>query len=207
MTTLRTLDDCDVSEADVIGAATSNPVDFAAIFDRHFVTVHRYLSRRVGPSVADDLASETFTIALAKLASYDRSQPCARPWLLGIATNLVRGHRRDEVRLLRALQRTGAAAAVDHADDLAASVAARVSAESAAAPLPAALAELAGSDRDVLLLYAWGSLTYEEIAASLSIPVGTVRSRLHRCRGQVRRALEDTRTQLDRGSRSRGDIR
>lgn len=191
MTTLRALDGCDVSDADVIGAATSNAVEFAVIFDRHFVTVHRYLSRRVGPTVADDLASETFTIALAKLASYDRTQPCARPWLLGIATNLVRSHRRDEVRLLRALQRTGAAAAVDHSDDLA---------------LPAALAELSGSDRDVLLLYAWGALTYEEIAASLSIPVGTVRSRLHRCRGQLRRALDNAH-QLDLSSRSRGDIR
>jgi RNA polymerase sigma-70 factor (ECF subfamily) len=63
-------------------------------------------------------------------------------------------------------------------------------------PLAAALAGLKERDRDVLLLVAWGDLGYEEVAAVLDVPVGTVRSRLHRARRQTRAALgplEETR--------------
>lgn len=181
---------CERTDAEIIGRARSRPDEFAAVFDRHFVTVHRYLSRRVGSAVADDLASETFTIALTRLGRYDESQRSARPWLLGIATNLVHRHRRDEMRLLHALQRSAAAALDNQIDDFAVRVSAQVSAESTAAPLLAALTTLAAADRDVVLLYAWGQLTYDEIATSLSIPIGTVRSRLHRSRAQLRRAVE-----------------
>jgi RNA polymerase sigma-70 factor (ECF subfamily) len=45
-------------------------------------------------------------------------------------------------------------------------------------------------DRDLLLLYACANLSYEECAAALSLPVGTVRSRLHRLRPRLRRELE-----------------
>jgi RNA polymerase sigma-70 factor (ECF subfamily) len=43
----------------------------------------------------------------------------------------------------------------------------------------------------VLLLFAWAAFSYEEIAQALAIPVGTVRSRLHRARAAVRAALPD----------------
>jgi RNA polymerase sigma factor (sigma-70 family) len=43
--------------------------------------------------------------------------------------------------------------------------------------------------RDTLLLAAWGDLSYEEIAVALGVPVGTVRSRLSRARGKLRRIL------------------
>jgi RNA polymerase sigma-70 factor (ECF subfamily) len=52
-----------------------------------------------------------------------------------------------------------------------------------------ALAALSPSERGVLLLHAWGELSYEGIADALAIPVGTVRSRLHRARGVVRELL------------------
>lgn len=55
--------------------------------------------------------------------------------------------------------------------------------------LAAALAGLSRADRDVLLLVAWGGLSYEEIAEALQVPVGTVRSRLHRARRKVRQVL------------------
>jgi DNA-directed RNA polymerase specialized sigma24 family protein len=113
------------TDVQVIAAARGAPARFAVIFDRHFVTVHRYLACRVGDALADDLASETFATALGHLRSYDDAHASARPWLLGIATNLLRHHRREEARLLRALVRTGTAAAVDHAEDLAAHVARR----------------------------------------------------------------------------------
>ena len=55
---------------------------------------------------------------------------------------------------------------------------------------PACLADLTPGDRDVLLLFGFAELTYEEIADSLGIPIGTVRSRLHRARRQMRDALD-----------------
>lgn len=54
----------------------------------------------------------------------------------------------------------------------------------------AGLAELDADQRDVLLLFAWGELSYEEIAVALTIPVGTVRSRMSRARSHLRRRLE-----------------
>ena len=62
---------------------------------------------------------------------------------------------------------------------------------SRAAPVLAdVLASLAAPDREVLLLYAWADLSYEEISVALGLPLGTVRSRLHRARERVRRELE-----------------
>jgi len=55
--------------------------------------------------------------------------------------------------------------------------------------LAAALAGLPAGDRDVLLLIAWADLSYDEVAVALNIPVGTVRSRLHRARRKTREAL------------------
>jgi len=71
-------------------------------------------------------------------------------------------------------------------------VTARVAAESLQRELAAALARLATADRDVLLLVAWADLTYEEVGRALNIPVGTVRSRLHRARRKVRAAMGGT---------------
>jgi RNA polymerase sigma-70 factor (ECF subfamily) len=51
------------------------------------------------------------------------------------------------------------------------------------------LEELDADQRDVLLLYAWAEFSYEEIAASLGIPIGTVRSRLARARAHLREGL------------------
>ena len=160
--------------------------DFAALFDRHAAAIHRYLARRVGTTVADDVLGQTFLIAYERRGSYDRTRPDARPWLYGIAGNLVRRHQRDEVRQYQALARTGVDPVLEcHASR----VADRVDAGAWSRDLAAALADLAPPDRDVLLLFAWAQLSYPEIAAALDIPVGTVRSRLHRARGAVRAAL------------------
>ena len=51
-----------------------------------------------------------------------------------------------------------------------------------------AVAELPSAERDTLLLYVWEELSYEQIAAALDIPVGTVRSRLNRARARLRDA-------------------
>ena len=74
-------------------------------------------------------------------------------------------------------------------------IAADITAGSMSQALGTALAALAAGDRDVLILVAWEQLTYEEVARALDIPVGTVRSRLHRARKHARRALAQPESQ------------
>jgi RNA polymerase sigma factor (sigma-70 family) len=74
-------------------------------------------------------------------------------------------------------------------DGLGDRVAERVSAQAASRDLAGVLAGLSARDRDVLLLIAWGELSYEEVADVLRIPVGTVRSRLNRSRRKLRAKL------------------
>jgi RNA polymerase sigma factor (sigma-70 family) len=68
---------------------------------------------------------------------------------------------------------------------------ARVSADAASRGLADALARLPSAHRDMLLLMAWGDLSYEQAATALGVPVGTVRSRLSRARSKLRRALAE----------------
>jgi len=78
---------------------------FEELFELHFDAIYGYLARRVGPDLARDLASETFTRAFAGRGRYDPRQGEVRPWLFGIASNLLRRHYRDEERRLRAFAR------------------------------------------------------------------------------------------------------
>lgn len=162
------------------------PRKFGLVVERHFSAIHAYLSRRVGWSLADDLAADTFSIAFVRRQTYVLGQLCALPWLYGIATNLARNHARAEARFLRALPRLGAERdATDQTDDCLE----RETALSVAPQLLAGLRELQCGDRDVLLLRAWADLSYKEIAVALGIPIGTVRSRLARARLSLRGSL------------------
>ncbi|NUT38530.1 MAG: RNA polymerase sigma factor [Thermoactinospora sp.] len=178
--------DVSLADAELIRRSRRDPAHFAALFDRHAPALHRYVTRRLGEHLADDVVAETFLAAFRRRAKYDVAYPDARPWLYGIAANLIGRHRRTEVRFYLALARTG----VDEvAESYADRVEARVTASAAQRDLAGALAVLSPEDREVLLLIAWADLSYEETAAALGIPVGTVRSRLHRARRKTREAL------------------
>lgn len=158
-------------------------VVFAGLFDEHAAGLHRYLSRRVG-SAADDLVAETFLAALVGRDGYDRTKADPRTWLYGIATNLLRRHHRQELRGLAATARScaGDLPGSDPGDV----VPDRVDARSRVGRLASGIADLSPSDRDVLLLTAWAGLAGNEVAQVLGVPVGTVRSRLHRVRRRLR---------------------
>lgn len=156
--------------------------EFVRLFDAHAADIHRYLARRVGSDQAHDLVSETFLVAFRERHSYS-ADGGARAWLFGIATNLVRRHARQQTRMLRATAR------MPHDDAQAghdARVADRLDAQAIARRIAPAIAELSDGDRDVLFLTFWAELTTVEIAEALAIPVGTVRSRLHRVRRLLR---------------------
>jgi RNA polymerase sigma factor (sigma-70 family) len=181
------------SDADLIRCSWAEPERFAALFDRYADQIHQYAARRLGTAAADDIVAETFLAAFRRRASYDTGRPLARPWLYGIATTLIAQHRRDEVRFYRALARTG----VDPLPEpMAEAVVRQVAAQGLQRQLAGALAGLAARDRDVLLLVAWGGLRHEEIAEALSVPVGTVGSRLHRARRKLRAALAGADTDI-----------
>jgi RNA polymerase sigma-70 factor (ECF subfamily) len=176
------------TDAELITASLTAPESFAEVFERHGDRVHRYVARRAGPEIAEDLLSETFLTAFEQRGRFDpaRGPGGALPWLLGIATNLLAGHRRAEARRWRLLTQ----APPDRPEPPPADrVADRVDAATAVGALTQALAELPDGERDALLLLAWADLTYEQIAAALGVPTGTVRSRIHRARTRLRTGI------------------
>jgi RNA polymerase sigma factor (sigma-70 family) len=177
-----------IDDAALIRLSRQEPERFAELFRRHAPPLQRYVVRRLGPDAADDVVAETFLLAFRQRDRYDLTRPDARPWLYGIATNLIGRHRRAEIRQYRAFARTGADPVTESFTD---QVDARVSAGTAGRPLAAALAGLPAAHRDTLLLVAWGELSYEEVATALGVPVGTVRSRLSRARSRLRRTLRE----------------
>lgn len=170
------------TDADLISRSVTEPECFAGIFERHFSEVHRYLARRIGTHRADDLAATTFTTAFERRRSFNGAHDSARPWLFGIATRLLLGERRRERRMLDRIarlaeqNRTASLTAPDRHDPL-------------DAELAAALRRLDPGRRDALLLLAWAELSYEEIAAALELPLGTIRSRIARARQELREQL------------------
>ena len=173
-------------DAVLLRTSREDPAAFEAFYDRYVDEVHRFVLRRLGRDLADDLTAETFTTAFRQGHKFDATRGTARAWLFGIAANLIGKHRRTELRGLRAVMRLRADPVADSwveaADE-------RLAASSAGPALASALAELSVADRHVLLLVAWAELNYAEVAVALDIPVGSVRSRLSRARQRIRRSL------------------
>lgn len=174
------------TDAAIIQASLGDPDRFAVIYDRYASTLYRYAHQRVGAEGADDVVADAFLSAFRGRGQYDLSRPDARPWLFGILTRKLASHHRKEKARYRAMARAAPDGVLEGPAD---EVATRVIADAARRPLAAALAALSRGDRDVLLLVAWGQLSYDEVAAALSIPPGTVGSRLNRARRKVREAL------------------
>lgn len=165
-----------MNDREAFARSLAEPELFLVVFERHYEAIARYLARRLPSDTAADLASEVFAQAFAARSRFDASKGDPLPFLYGIAANLIRRQRRNEERLLRAYARavTDGHAAQPETDD---------------AGIATSLLELRLEEREVLLLYAWADLDYEQIAAALNIPVGTVRSRLSRGREHLRAQL------------------
>jgi RNA polymerase sigma factor (sigma-70 family) len=174
------------SDAEVIGRSLGEPEAFGLIYDRHAATLLRFLGRRAGAKVAEELVGELFRIAFERRKTYDASRASALPWLYGIGSNLLLKHRRGEARRLRASARMAAAGGVAYRGASAAALDARLLFPRVAD----AIESLPHSEREVLLLFAWEELPYESLAEALELPIGTVRSRLNRARARLRELLE-----------------
>jgi RNA polymerase sigma factor (sigma-70 family) len=161
------------ADAETVQRSKTEPERFGAIFDRYFAEIHGYLARRLTKDIADDLAAETFLAAFLQRDRYDAERGDVRAWLYGIATNLIKRHRRVELRAYHAIERLGPQADTASHEDRSTE---RVAAQSVQRQLAGALARLSAGDRDVLLLVALAAY-------------GTVCSRLNRARKNVREAL------------------
>lgn len=157
---------------------------FGDLFDAHAGSVYRHGLRLTGDrSLAEDVVSATFLQAWRLRGRIDPEGGSLRPWLLGIATNVIRNAnrrgRRDRDLLARAAPRE---AVPDFADE----VAGRLDDTRTLQTVRAALARLRPQEREVVALCVWEGLDYAAAAQALGIPVGTVRSRLSRARARLR---------------------
>lgn len=164
-------------------AVDGSTAAFGELFDRHARAVYRHCFRLTASgSTAEDLLQDTFLLAWRKRERVRLQSDSALPWLLAIATNAVRSHRRSVARRLRTLDRVPAdPPAVDHAE----TVAGRVDSERRMAELLAAVHALPRGMRDAFTLCAWGGVSYPDAAAALGVKESTVRPRVSRARARL----------------------
>jgi RNA polymerase sigma factor (sigma-70 family) len=171
----------ETSDADLLVRSRTSADAFGVIYARHAPAVFRYLSRRSGVAVAEDLLGEVFTVAVeARLRATPHASGSALPWLYGIARNILRAHLRKQ------RPETADPDAFDLDWD---AVNARIDAASLRDNLRAALALLSPGEREVLLLVAWEQLTVSEAGEALGITDVAARSRLHRARARAESVL------------------
>ena len=177
------------SDAELIDASLQRPAEFGLVFERHWDTVFQFFERRLGPDPAPDLASEVSRIAFERRTSYETGDGIScLPWLYGIAANLALKEHRRFSRHLAAIGRYARFRVAD-GDDHATEVAASVDSEDLWSQLQPGLKALDEMSREMLLLVAWEGLSYQQVADVFGIPLGTVRSRLHRARTRLRTLL------------------
>ncbi|PPK97797.1 RNA polymerase sigma-70 factor (ECF subfamily) [Kineococcus xinjiangensis] len=151
---------------------------FAALFDRTHQPLLAYAVRRVAdPADAADVVAETFLVAWRRLDEVPAGDD-ARPWLFGVARNVLANHYRGERRRLAL------------ADRLRQELPHVAPAPEVSDPgLAEAMRRLPEDDREVLRLVAWEDLARDEIAVALGVSRAMVRVRLHRARKRLLREL------------------
>lgn len=160
-------------------AVSDDAARFTAMYDTCRQRVWAYACSRAGRQVADEVVSETFTVAWRRI----RDVPAPPlPWLLGVARNVLRDTVRAETRraafAAELAEWTGPAE-----DDLADDVAERLA-------LRRALGTLGEDDRELLILTAWQGLTPAECARVTGCSAAALRVRLHRARRRLAKAAE-----------------
>ena len=183
----RVMNNINRTDANIVATSVATPQAFAEVFERHYVSIARYLAGRIDETRAEDLAAGTFEKAFEIRHRFEPSQGDVRAWLFGIASNLLRHERRHERRFLRAVARLSAEAPTS--DSSGEQLLGIVIAREQRPALAAALLKLDPRDREVMCLAAWTDLTMDQIGCALQVPPGTVRSRLNRARRQMGQSL------------------
>lgn len=171
------------SDAEIVSRSTNGDANvFGELFWRHNGAVHGYMARRAGREVADDLVAEVWLRAFRSRENFDLHYADARPWLYGIARNVLSSHWRQLTKappLVPAVISDPWPELEEHLNEHEQRVA-----------LLKALDMLTNEEREVLLLVAWEQLSAAAIALMLDVPASTVRNRLHRARVCMRSGLK-----------------
>jgi RNA polymerase sigma-70 factor (ECF subfamily) len=179
----------------IADARRGEPSAWEAIIARHREAVFRYAYLQVGDSSeAEDVAQETFLRAFRSFHRFDEARPL-RPWLLRIARNLARNRWRSWTRRLRATERWRTEAAREADGRLSTPDAGMAE---AASQLRDIVARLQESDRQVIYLRFFLDLSVEEAGEALSLPAGTVKSRLSRALARLREVVQRDHPSLSR---------
>ena len=149
---------------------------FEALYGEHVTAVARYCRRRSPPHIADDVAAETFLVAWRRL---DALPADVRPWLFGVARNLLANHSRGERRQRAVRDRLAAERPVPPPEP-----------GDPGAAVCAALAQLSERDREALMLIHWEGLTPTQAARVLGTTAAAMRVRLHRAHRRLARMLD-----------------
>ncbi|MGW0828381.1 RNA polymerase sigma factor [Streptomyces sp. NPDC002845] len=161
---------------------------FAEIFDQHARVVYAHAIRTTGDwAAAEDVMSLTFLVAWRLRDKLRGEVVSVRPWLLGIATNVLRNRARKARRHRDAMSRLPPH---DAFPDIADEVVGQLADTERLAAAATALSRLKRSEREVFSLVVWSGLSYSAAAEALGVPTGTVRSRLSRARNKLRRLVE-----------------
>jgi RNA polymerase sigma-70 factor (ECF subfamily) len=161
-------------------AASGEADAFGELYDRHANAIYNFCFRRTADwALAEDLTATVFLEAWRKRRRvvFD-GEEAVRPWLFGVANNVVRNESRRLRRFGRAVARLGAPRPMAGAADRAAD-------EAQMRDVLAAVRQLPRREQDVLALCVFADLTYDQAAVALGVPVGTVRSRLARARNRL----------------------
>jgi RNA polymerase sigma factor (sigma-70 family) len=161
--------------------ATGDVGAMGEVYERHVHALLRFATRVVGPADAEDVVQSTFVRAARIAATYDDRAGSARRWLFGIAARLVQERRRSLARWARVLTR------------LTAERVGGTAAPEGQADLEQGLRRLTEAKRMVLVLAELEGFGCDEIARLLDVPIGTVWTRLHHARRELRKYYEEDR--------------
>ena len=165
-------------------AQRGSPDAVGALFDRHANAIYTYCFRRTGDwALAEDLTSAVFFELLRSRRGHRLSAEAVRPWLFGIALNVIRNQARATRRYRAALERIPPLEAErDFADELVE----RLADELAMRDILRTIRKLPEPEQDAFTLCAWEGFSSAEAAEILNVPETTVRTRVFRARQRLR---------------------
>lgn len=178
-----------VSDEELIARARGgNESCFEEFVRRHMTAVHRWMVRAVGEGDADDLTQDVFLRAYRGLPRF-RDQAPPRAWLAAIANNAIKNRYRSRSRFRRIFSPQPEPGSLPDRESASTSPEEDARAEESRQSVLRALSRLPVEFRLPVVLRDLEEWSYEEIAVSLELPIGTVKSRIARGRGQLRAIL------------------